>query len=81
MLKSPKNEMIQLIKKNQLPEKYVENKYPNVQKLKIFHTELKLIKQGKYEPSQNDEILTKYYNDIEKMKKQKKSYTKTKNVK
>ena len=81
MLKSPKEEMIRLIKKNQLPEKYVENKYPNVQKLKIFHNELKLIKDGKYKPSQNDEILTKYYNDIEKMKKQKKSYTTNKNVK
>ena len=81
MLKSPKNEMIRLIKLDDLPEKYVENKYPNVQKLKIFHNELKLIKDGNYKPSQNDEILTKYYNDIEKMKKQKKSYTKTKNVK
>ena len=42
---------------------------------------MKLIKDGKYKPSQNDEILTKYYNDIEKMKKQKKSYTTNKNVK
>ena len=76
-LEIPKKHMIELIKMKRLTDNYVESKYPNVQKLKMFHAKLKLIEGGK-KPSQEDEILTDYYNYIENMKNRKKTFSKNK---